>query len=109
MTQSDPQSAVLLSMGHSLSKLLAALHRGLLEEESDAYTSAVFNGSDLGMNSELILLFALGGPSYTKENLPKLGCPFCHRPVPEEVKHEPIEVVATPAPQPKNRRRAKAS
>ena len=101
------QSEALLSMGQFLNKLLAGLHRGLLEEDSDAYTYEAFSGSDMGMNSELVLLFALGGPSYTKDTLPNLGCPFCHRPF-DGGKDESSGVVATPAARPKNRRKAKA-
>lgn len=103
----NPQTEALLSMGQALSKLLSSLHGGLIEDASDAYTYTAFNGADLGMNSELVLLFAMAGPSYTKENLPKLGCPFCHRQTAEGVKAVESVEVAKEAPQPKNRRRAK--
>ena len=79
VTDSVPAEA-LTRMGGLLAKMLSAIHGALIEQDADAYSSIALNGREMGIASDIVLLFALAGPSYTPENLKTVGCPFCHRP-----------------------------
>ncbi len=90
----------LTNMGRLLAKMLASIHGALLERDEDAYSTIGLNGREMGIASDIVLLFALAGPSYTKENLALLGCPFCHRPaaeVPNESTTTVVQVLGAPA------------
>lgn len=76
----DKSGETLLELGMTLHRMLSAVYASLVSRDEDVYCATTLDGAAVGFPSELVLLFALAGPSYTTENLRTMGCPFCHRP-----------------------------
>ena len=107
----DPQVIQLAQFGSLMQQMLSAVYTGLVKDDkSDVYTSLSLDGRAMGVPSDLILFFALAGPSYSPDKLGTLGCPFCHRP-PEaanvEASTEPPEPKLI-VPEPRRKKRAPA-